>query len=41
MECPRPKKETEKSKKKGSEQKEGECEEQTKSGKYYFKITSV
>ncbi|XP_060872940.1 pecanex-like protein 1 [Metopolophium dirhodum] len=31
MECPRPKKETEKSKKKGSEQKEGECEEQSNS----------
>lgn len=33
VECPRPKKETEKSKKKGSGQKEGECEEQSKSGK--------
>ncbi|VVC36055.1 Hypothetical protein CINCED_3A002996 [Cinara cedri] len=31
VECPKPRKETEKSKKKGSEQKEGECEEQSKS----------
>ena len=37
MECPRPKKKTEKSNKKSSEQKEGECEEQSKSGKYYLK----
>lgn len=33
VECPRPRKETEKSKKKDSEQKGSECEDQTKSGK--------
>lgn len=32
VECPRPRKETETSKKKSSETKEGECEEQAKSG---------
>lgn len=33
VECPRPRKEEENTKQKGTEQKEGECEEQLKSGK--------
>lgn len=36
VECAIPKKDTEKSKKKGSEQKENECEEQSKSGKNLY-----
>lgn len=36
VECPRPKKQVEKSNKKCSEQKEGDCDEQSKSGLYSF-----